>query len=663
VYAFEQDDWTREDLSKAPESLLAKAMATCHSLEELQGQLVGNQVDMEMFGGVGFQPSSTAKTYQQGAVVVTVVKQFEFIHALQTMAVIVRDTSGAHHAFCKGSYERVKLRLKPSSIPANYDSVCTDLAKKGAYVLAVGGKSLEGKDRVQQLSREDVECDLSLLGLLVFLNDIKKSSPAAFRTIADGGIDCRIITGDNAFTAVKVARSISMNGATASTRYYVGDVKQDKLVFKDYDTDAEVSPNDIFDCVDKSLIHFNEVIQDKCPPALPFALCVTGAALEFLDNELKLEQYHAAMSKLNLVPAITIFARVSPFQKAEIVTDIEEAGAIVGMCGDGGNDVNALRQATFGFALSTTDAGIAAPFSTNRKDLTSLVELLIEGRASLTTNFGAFKYMLTYGLFYSFYNLGNNFHGGYFSTKQFYWMDFGINLLLTIGVTSSNPASVLIKGLPPSSIYSLPVQLSIWSPCVISAVLLIVLYFWTTSQTWYKPTATMFADGSQFPSDALVQGIMSKNYLGTVYFHACSWSLMWTAVIYTFGGYFRKPIWQNKALMLSMAALLLVSSFMILLPSETGNKVDILKSTLADPPFSYEVNVLDEGFDLFPLPSNFKLQLFFLIFGFMIAMAISEQAILYFFQRIDGKSGWDRMMDIISSDERALQREIELLIH
>jgi hypothetical protein len=102
---------------------------------------------------------------------------------------------------------------------------------------------------------------------------------------------------------------------------------------------------------------------------------------------------------------------------------------------------------------------------------------------------------------------------------------------------------------------------------------------------------------------------------------------------------------------------------MILLPSETGNKVDILKSTLADPPFSYEVNVLDEGFDLFPLPSNFKLQLFFLIFGFMIAMAISEQAILYFFQRIDGKSGWDRMMDIISSDERALQREIELLIH
>jgi P-type E1-E2 ATPase len=30
---------------------------------------------------------------------------------------------------------------------------------------------------------------------------------------------------------------------------------------------------------------------------------------------------------------------------------------ITGMCGDGGNDCAALRAATFGFALSETDAG------------------------------------------------------------------------------------------------------------------------------------------------------------------------------------------------------------------------------------------------------------------------------------------------------------------
>jgi magnesium-transporting ATPase (P-type) len=35
----------------------------------------------------------------------------------------------------------------------------------------------------------------------------------------------------------------------------------------------------------------------------------------------------------------------------------DDGGAITGMCGDGGNDCAALRGATFGFALSESDAG------------------------------------------------------------------------------------------------------------------------------------------------------------------------------------------------------------------------------------------------------------------------------------------------------------------
>lgn len=653
VSAFAAQDWSREHLANAPESLLAKAMATCHSLEELNKKLVGNQVDTEMFGGVGYELGASAKTYTRKGVTVTVVKQFEFIHALQTMAVIVRDDSGAQYAFCKGSYERVRARLTASSVPNDYDSVCTNLAKAGAYVLAMAGKSLDGRDNVQVMSREDVECDLSLLGLLVFINDVKETSPAAFSAITNGGIDCKIITGDNAFTAVKVARAISMNSASTGTKFYVGDVKQEVLVFKDYDTDAEISADEVYRCAQKSLLHFQDCIEDKCPRPLPFGLCVTGAALEFLNNQLKVEQYHVGLSTLNLVPAISIFARVSPAQKAEIVTDIEEAGAVVGMCGDGGNDVNALRQATFGFALSTTDAGIAAPFSTDRKDLTSLVELLIEGRTSLTTNFGAFKYMLTYGIFYSFYNLANQFHGGYFSQKQFYWMDFGINLVLTVGVTSSNPSTTLIKGIPPSSIYSLPVQFSIWSPCLLSAGLLLVLFYWTESQPWYSPTPTQFADGSPFPVDATVQGIKSRNYLGTVYFHACSWSLMMTAVIYTYGGYFRQPIWRNKALVFCCSILMTVGSLAILLPSN-GIRGPILRSDLAKPPRMYDLNVLDEAFELHPLPGDFKVRLFFLIMGFMAAMALAEQAIVFLFQKIDGKSGWRRLFNRVQGDAQEI---------
>jgi magnesium-transporting ATPase (P-type) len=48
------------------------------------------------------------------------------------------------------------------------------------------------------------------------------------------------------------------------------------------------------------------------------------------------------------------------------VRSFADGGRIItGMCGDGGNDCAALRAATFGFALSETDAGVG--FVRNRR--------------------------------------------------------------------------------------------------------------------------------------------------------------------------------------------------------------------------------------------------------------------------------------------------------
>ncbi len=59
-----------------------------------------------------------------------------------------------------------------------------------------------------------------------------------------------------------------------------------------------------------------------------------------------------------IITGISVFARVGPLQKAAIVRAFaDDGGAITGMCGDGGNDCAALRGATFGFALSESDAG------------------------------------------------------------------------------------------------------------------------------------------------------------------------------------------------------------------------------------------------------------------------------------------------------------------
>lgn len=50
----------------------------------------------------------------------------------------------------------------------------------------------------------------------------------------------------------------------------------------------------------------------------------------------------------------TVFARMSPKQKELIVTAYKNAGKGVLMCGDGTNDVGALKKAHVGIALVTS---------------------------------------------------------------------------------------------------------------------------------------------------------------------------------------------------------------------------------------------------------------------------------------------------------------------
>ena len=56
---------------------------------------------------------------------------------------------------------------------------------------------------------------------------------------------------------------------------------------------------------------------------------------------------------VKVVPHIRVFARTSPKQKELIVLKLKEGGWGVLMCGDGTNDVGALKKAHVGIALVT----------------------------------------------------------------------------------------------------------------------------------------------------------------------------------------------------------------------------------------------------------------------------------------------------------------------
>ncbi|MGO4187951.1 magnesium-translocating P-type ATPase [Pseudarthrobacter sp. TAF60_1] len=104
---------------------------------------------------------------------------------------------------------------------------------------------------------------------------------------------------------------------------------------------------------------------------------VSGGTLTGADIE-KLSDAELAVSARNA----TIFARVSPEQKARIITLLRQSGGAVGFMGDGVNDALALHKADIGISVdSATDvAKDAADVVLMDKDLGVLAEGVREGR-------------------------------------------------------------------------------------------------------------------------------------------------------------------------------------------------------------------------------------------------------------------------------------------
>jgi Cu+-exporting ATPase len=82
-----------------------------------------------------------------------------------------------------------------------------------------------------------------------------------------------------------------------------------------------------------------------------------------------------------------VIARVLPAAKADVVRDMQAAGRVVAMAGDGVNDAAALAQADLGLAMGTgTDAAIeASDLTIVRGDLLAVPDAILLSRRTLAT--------------------------------------------------------------------------------------------------------------------------------------------------------------------------------------------------------------------------------------------------------------------------------------
>uniref|UniRef100_A0A8C8RUH2 Polyamine-transporting ATPase 13A2 n=1 Tax=Pelusios castaneus TaxID=367368 RepID=A0A8C8RUH2_9SAUR len=238
----------------------------------------------------------------------------------------------------------------------------------------------------------------------------------------------------------------------------------------------------------------------------------------------------------------------------------------VGMCGDGANDCGALKAADAGIALSETEASVASPFTSRIANIECVPMVIREGRCSLVTSFGVFKYMALYSLvqFVSvllLYTINTN-----MSDFQFLFFDLVITTTVAVLMGKTGPSKELGTKRPQGALISILVLGSLLLQTALLITVQVMSYFITVSQSWYVPLNSTVTAPQNLP-----------NYENTVVFCISGFQYLILAVAMSKGYPFREPLYTNVPFLLVLLALFGLMIWLTLYPLGFMRAVLLLK--------------------------------------------------------------------------------------
>lgn len=252
----------------------------------------------------------------------TKVDEIPFDFERRRMSVVIRDTHGQTIMITKGAVEEMLGLSTSAQIGGKAVAMTQDLRasvlrrvkglnSRGMRVLALAVK--HDPSPVGVLSVRD-ESEMTLVGLLAFLDPPKPTAREALAALRDAGVAVKVLTGDN----------------DAVTRYVCQKV------------------------------------------GLPVDDLLLGSDIENMDDKQLARQAEKT----------TVFAKLSPQQKARVVRVLRADGHTVGLMGDGINDAPAMHQSDVGISVdSAVDvAKESADIILLKRDLMVLEQGVIEGR-------------------------------------------------------------------------------------------------------------------------------------------------------------------------------------------------------------------------------------------------------------------------------------------
>ena len=238
----------------------------------------------------------------------------------------------------KGSIEKVLSFCNSINLCKGFDTKKLDdqneeLAKDGYRVIAIAN----GKIKASGEYNEDSIKNLKFMGLVGFIDPIRKEAIGAINKCRGAGIKVLMITGDHPLTAYKIAKDLKLTNT-----------------FDEVTTGDEVE-----EYLKKGEEEFDKFVKSK-----------------------------------------VVFTRVTPIEKLKIVESLKRQGEFVAVTGDGVNDAPALRSANIGIAMgSGTDiARETAKMIVIDDNFTSIVNGVLEGRVAYSNIRKIIYFLISCGL-------------------------------------------------------------------------------------------------------------------------------------------------------------------------------------------------------------------------------------------------------------------------
>ncbi|XP_030072450.1 probable cation-transporting ATPase 13A4 isoform X1 [Microcaecilia unicolor] len=545
--------------SSLPWSPLFGALVSCHSLLILDGELQGDPLDLKMFEATNWEiedhktDMKNAGDSSEGMVLIpgpnanvdsvkgiTVLNQYPFSSSLQRMAVITQAIGEEKLVvYMKGAPEMVARFCKPETVPGDFSSQLELYTFQGFRVIGLAYKAIEPGQHngVESLTRENVESELQFLGFLILENRLKPETVGILTELNAANIRIVMLTGDNIQTAATVAKTSGMipeNGKVVLVEAHEpNDHTQASITWR------------LMEYSEKTDLQFNDACIDVEVDKVKYHFALSGKSYEVLQN-----YFPSYLPKILMNG--TVFARVSPLQKATLIEDYRSLDYYVGMCGDGANDCAALKTAHAGISLSEQEASVAAPFNSGITNISCVTDLLKEGRAALVTSFCMFKYMSLFGIIEYNNTLLLYWQRNIFGNNQFLVHDFAVMFVIFLTMSSTHAYPKLAPYRPPGQLISPPMLLSVIFNICFSVAMETYAFVVVQQQPWYS--ATDMSSGcpgrnssmsSNYSSQPFGQGIAHISYESTTLWLITANHFVIIAFVFSKGKPFRQPVYKN----------------------------------------------------------------------------------------------------------------------